>query len=403
MSKLRSDQIEAKHHLLDTPGRILMKKALLFILQPFLSPATHLLRRLLATLVNWESYQAYGRKINGLLHEQPELHREVRGNASYKREALEFIQEQLHSRSDVRWHLFYAGATGKLEPHFIPEDFFYGYLEKQLNDPLLASFFSDKNLYDYLFADCKRPQTILRRIGGQLCDVDYLPVEMSAARQRLLMSGESEVVYKPARQTGGKGVIVDSPEIIVAHLSRQDDWIIQTKVDQVDCLSKAYGHSVNTIRCMTVHLDDGPKMISAVLRMGSGNSRVDNLSSGGVCAGITPQGRLQATARDRYGTQHATHPDTHVAFNSVVIPQFSKVISFCTDRHARLPFLKLISWDVAIDRAENVVLIEVNVQEQGINLHQMANGPLFGDLTPAVLATWSDRLQTRASGRGRTR
>lgn len=53
--------------------------------------------------------------------------------------------------------------------------------------------------------------------------------------------------------------------------------------------------------------------------------------------------------------------------------------------HPRIGNFRLVSWDIAIDKNGNAVLIEANMRKGGINFHQFNNGPLFGNLTERVL------------------
>ena len=46
---------------------------------------------------------------------------------------------------------------------------------------------------------------------------------------------------------------------------------------------------------------------------------------------------------------------------------------------------KLCSWDLCIDNTNMPVLIEANLSYGDIQLHQMVNGPIFGNLTPVIL------------------
>jgi len=54
--------------------------------------------------------------------------------------------------------------------------------------------------------------------------------------------------------------------------------------------------------------------------------------------------------------------------------------------HHRLMHFDLVSWDIAINKNNEPVLIEYNLSYQGTINSQIANGPLFGDLTDDVLA-----------------
>lgn len=47
---------------------------------------------------------------------------------------------------------------------------------------------------------------------------------------------------------------------------------------------------------------------------------------------------------------------------------------------------RLTSWDLTVDKNEEPVLIEVNLAYGGLFFHQIANEPVFGDLTKKVLS-----------------
>lgn len=42
-------------------------------------------------------------------------------------------------------------------------------------------------------------------------------------------------------------------------------------------------------------------------------------------------------------------------------------------------FAKLVSWDFAVDKNENPLLIEANLYGGELDFHQKCNGPIFGD------------------------
>ena len=45
-----------------------------------------------------------------------------------------------------------------------------------------------------------------------------------------------------------------------------------------------------------------------------------------------------------------------------------------------MPYFRIISWDIAIDKNGNFILIEYNIKGQDINFHQLNNGPVFNKL-----------------------
>ena len=122
--------------------------------------------------------------------------------------------------------------------------------------------------------------------------------------------------------------------------------------------------------------------MSAIVRMGAGNARVDNVSSGGMQCGIdvaTGQCHTLACTKKRDWVKKS--PDGAV-FAETQIPAFDKIISIVKEEHSKLPHFRLIGWDFSVTPDEEPVFIEYNVCP-GAN--QMTCGPTFGDLTDRVL------------------
>ena len=142
---------------------------------------------------------------------------------------------------------------------------------------------------------------------------------------------------------------------------------------------------------MSVLFEDGVYILSAVLRMGFGNSKVDNATAkdnagyDGMSCGIDENGCLKKYAYGyTTGNRCEKHPDGLV-FEGFKIPSFDKAVELVKSAHPLIGHFRLVSWDIAIDKDGDPVLIEANMRKGGINFHQFNNGPLFGDLTEKVL------------------
>lgn len=72
--------------------------------------------------------------------------------------------------------------------------------------------------------------------------------------------------------------------------------------------------------------------------------------------------------------------DSGVEFKDVVLPFAEKVKETAINLHRRVPFFRLISWDLAVNPSEEVILIEYNMKGQDINLHQLNSGPVLSPL-----------------------
>jgi hypothetical protein len=59
------------------------------------------------------------------------------------------------------------------------------------------------------------------------------------------------------------------------------------------------------------------------------------------------------------------------------------VLDFVKDLHLRLPYFRLIGWDVSVDVNGEPTMIEWN---RSADLSQVAHGPAFGDYTEEIIA-----------------
>jgi hypothetical protein len=156
-------------------------------------------------------------------------------------------------------------------------------------------------------------------------------------------------------------------------------------IRQHPALNDIHAASLNTIRMVSLILEGQVHILSSILRMGVGSSRVDNASSGGITCGIHPDGRLKDVAFSINGVRLDQHHPQGFEFSKGAIPSFEQAKAMIRTLHARLGHFRLVYWDVAIDEAGEPVLIESNLRTGGLNVIQYNNGPLFGDLTEKVL------------------
>ena len=85
----------------------------------------------------------------------------------------------------------------------------------------------------------------------------------------------------------------------------------------------------------------------------------------------------------------SNHTNSIIKFEGYQIPKYSEAVDLCKKLHTELLYFDLVSWDIAISSQSEVYLIEYNILGPSIDLHQLSNGPLFGDLTDEVIASLS--------------
>ena len=320
----------------------------------------------------------------------------IRLNESEKDEIREFwagflsegLRDRLIGLDDYGFYKLADCNNGGLS-HYMPDKFYYPFVDEYFTNPQHSKSFDDKNLYDLFFHDVKRPKTLFRKIRNLYLNSDYQVISREQALR--LAKDNDEVILKITKfSEGGRGIKFwkaseNEDKDLLDFLNQSNHVICQNVIRQHAELSRLNPSSVNTVRVMTLMFDDKANVLSSVLRMGVNGSRVDNASSGGIVSGIMPDGRLKDVAFDTSGKKYLRHPQG-TAFNSVLIPGFSQCIELASTLAYRFSSIsRLISWDFAIGEDGMPLLIEFNVTWGQLDFHQLCNGPIFGDLTKDVL------------------
>ena len=293
--------------------------------------------------------------------------------------------------------------SNKLQ-YYIPDGFWYGIIDEYYANPMRSESIDDKNLYDILFHDIHRAETIFRKVGNVFYDKDYVEISKEDAIAKCLHN-KQVVIKNTFGSFGGHGVhFIDAEKNSVAEIEKLFDdklnmanskssprkeiqLIAQSVVKQHHTLSAINDTSINTIRIMTLLFNGEVKVLSSVLRMGVNGSKVDNASSGGIVVGINPDGTLKDFAVNCKADIFYTHPNG-TNFAGVQLEGYDKAVELCKKLQNRFASVsKLISWDIAIDENGEPLLIEMNIAFGELDFHQMCNGPILGtELIKEVLA-----------------
>lgn len=314
-------------------------------------------------------------------------------NSDYLELSRRFLRHNFRGYRDTSWHLCYSWANGILDEMYIPEDIYYGIIERQLNEISLAGGFADKNAYQKFLYQAPTPRTAFRIIRGRLLDTNYQPTSWESLEKTL--DPAASLILKPAIGTGGgKGISIDSADNIIAlvksQLSGSKDptklnYISQHYLAQNSSFAELHPSSLNTVRTMTFRSKDHIVLLSSVLRMGRHHMKVDNQHAGGISCGINANGQLKKYAYDKHFNRFDEHPDTRVRFDGFQLPKYREVVELCIALHGELQMFDLVSWDMAVDAAGKPCMIEFNLHSQEINFHQINNGPLFGPFTAEMI------------------
>ncbi len=298
-----------------------------------------------------------------------------------------------YTETDLVFHEFYTQKTGLFFKNYIPDNIYYCKVDPFFNDWKAASFLDNKCYYDnWYFKGINMPKTLAKCINGMWMTLQDDEFCFVSKEQACALISQYDCFIKQATLSVGghgvhkinKGSSVDEIAKILNSLG--NDIVVQRAIVQSEEMCRLNPTSVNTVRVLSFLDKDGTvKVYSVIVRMGINNSFVDNASSGGITCGVEQDGRLKPIAYAANGTKYDCHPTTGLKFNDVVIPNYSKLTSLAKKLHKDFPHFRLLSWDFAIDKNDEPLLIEVNLCYGELDFHQLNNGPLFGEDTNKIL------------------
>ena len=295
-----------------------------------------------------------------------------------------------YTKTTSLFHGFFLEKTGEFHPEHIPNDLYYTKIDPYFNPENLGRALDNKCLYNRLFPGIAQVETVACRMAGLWFDADMQQISREEAK--ILLEKQSAVFVKVASSScGGKGVhYIDANTDSIAkqlekRIKSQVDIVVQVPFRQHPALAALHQSSVNTLRLLSVLMDGEVTVYSSIVRMGAGNSKVDNASSGGITCGIDENGCLKKYAYKTSGERFEAHPTSAVVFDGYEIPGFKKAKELVYKAHPMVPWFGMVSWDIAIDENGDAVMIEANLQRGELDFHQLNNGPLFGKDTKKIL------------------
>jgi hypothetical protein len=268
----------------------------------------------------------------------------------------------------------------------VPEEIFLADMEPILNPLPIARYLSNKSFYNYWFPGNTFPHDYFHNIDGRWFDNKLSPI-LGKDLYRIISRIEYPVVVKPNRDSyGGRNVYFPECEKeLLEHTRDNQDFLVQEKIKNHSFFNQFNKHGLNTLR---VNLYRSFKtnewhVINLTLRMGV-NGSLDNLSSGGIAAGVNKSGFLNGYAIDRYGNKYDKHPDTGVKFIQQ-IPDYEGLGKFSLNIVNRVFYARLVCLDVCLDPQSRWRAIEVNIGDTTIGFLGQHHGvAMFGDFTDEV-------------------
>lgn len=253
----------------------------------------------------------------------------------------------------LEYHVFgFAQNTGACRKTFMTMGHNVA-LARMVNDPSLYPLLNDKPSF------LARYQAFVGR--------SWLDLRQETPQRFADFWREAGTVFaKPLDAFGGVGVekLVWNPasdgEAVYHRLFDHAQFLVEQEIVQHPALSQLCPASVNTLRIVTLVAGGQAQVAYVLLRMGSGKSHVDNISSGGMYTWVDPDGVLRYPAFcDKTGLYYDAHPVTGISFAGYQLPDFEAAVALCCRAAMEEPRLGYVGWDVAIT-PHGPVLVEGN-------------------------------------------
>lgn len=197
------------------------------------------------------------------------------------------------------------------------------------------------------------------------------------------------IVLAEKSSDGETTILAKNVKIPLAQFTMKEDAVVQELVEQDPRISCISSSSVNTIRVVTLLRRSGEvQIVSSTMRFSAGNAFVDNWSAGGIAVGVDHEtGKLKKFAFDKRGNRYTTHPVSKVTFENFQVPEWQQVLDIARKVQLACPFYRIIGMDIAIDKRQCPVLIEVNANPDLI-FQEQTSGPLLED--PRILSAFAE-------------
>lgn len=259
---------------------------------------------------------------------------------------------------------------------------------RKLNPINASVVLANKGMYSILFKDFNRPNELLKNCNNILTDQNNNLVSFNEGINIILQYNKPFIIKPAIDSHGGRNVKIISDynkdSLINLLTEYKCNYVVQSLVEQSVQTQQFNPTSLNTFRVLTLFLNGKISVLSCILRCGGSGAFVDNASSGGMFIGINKNnGKL--TRATNFEILEINESPSGLKFSDYQIEHFNRITDFAKKLHTRIPLCALAGWDIALDKNNEPVFIEVNLNKPSVWLMQVCNGPIFGERFDEVL------------------
>lgn len=275
------------------------------------------------------------------------------------------------------------------DPEYIPFGYFFPWMVRILSPIDAARTFANKGMTYTYFHNIKQPELVVRKIHDCILDKNNNTINEDKIIACIKNAQEDVIVKQSLGSFCGKSIQIihkgtSNEDISKILKGYQGDYVIQKVLKQSVTTSRFNETSLNTFRIATLLLNGKFSVCASMLRFGSPDSVVDNVSAGGACVGVQENGKLMPFGVTKNGEK--IFEWNGLKFEDLEIPEYQKLVDAARKAHYDIPLCAFVGWDFAIDNQGEVNLIEANIESPGLLFLQLSNArPAFGERFNEVL------------------
>ena len=180
----------------------------------------------------------------------------------------------------------------------------------------------------------------------------------------MFLQNHKKVIIKPNGGSCARGIFIynfeDVDKAKELFFSFEEQMVCEEYIKQAELFSQMHSESVNSIRVVSIYDNGEAKIQSASLKIGKGDSFVDNMTKGGLGANIDiDTGIIDTDGFDYAGNVFLKFPDTEIKIKGLQLPNFDKVLNTVKEAHIQFSDCPILGWDLAV-LENDVCVIEVN-------------------------------------------
>ncbi len=205
-----------------------------------------------------------------------------------------------------------------------------------------------------------------------------------------------QMMVKPRDGACGKGVEkicvsdFESVKALRTQLVENGQTLAEEIIVQDAEMNSLFPNCVNTVRMVTITKNKKVNIVFCSIRIGAGNTVVDNLNSGGMAALVDSEsGVITTDAADKNGVIYKIHPDTKTEISGFKIPHFEEGREMVKNAALLVEDIGYVGWDIAFT-PNGALLIEGN-HFPGHDIYQM---PALTQSGIGVLPRFKEAMQS---------